>query len=195
MSTTTLNAGRLAGHWIAGEWIDSGEHHDSIDPATGEVIGQYAEAGPAEAERAIAAAKRAFRQTSWKQDRNLRARVLNAMATRFDAHREELVEILGLDNGKIRAHAELELDTIGTTLRFNAALAHRGGPGGADRGWQPLDRAAPARRGLRRDRAVELPGGARPAIAGTGARGGDDRRGHAADADRAGQCAHQPDHL
>ena len=123
MSTPTLSTRRLAVHWIDGEWLDSGEHHDSIDPATGEVIGQYAEAGVDEVNQAIAAAKRAFQESPWKQDRNLRARVLNAMAERFDAHREDLVEMLGLDNGKIRAHAELELDTIGTTLRFNAALA------------------------------------------------------------------------
>ena len=123
MSTTVITPPRLAVHWIGGAWVDAGEHHDSIDPATGEVIGQYAKAGRAEAEQAIAAAKAAFQETSWKNDRVLRARVLNNMADSFDAHHDELVEVLGLDNGKIRAHAELELLTVGQTLRFNAALA------------------------------------------------------------------------
>jgi betaine-aldehyde dehydrogenase len=123
MSTTVISSSLPAVHWIGGEWVDAGQHHDSIDPATGEVIGQYAEAGPAEAEQAIAAAKRAFQTTDWKHDRALRARVLNNMAGRFEAHHDELVELLGRDNGKIRPHAELELQTVGQTLRFNAALA------------------------------------------------------------------------
>ena len=29
-------------HWIGGQWLDSGEHRESINPATGEVIGSYA---------------------------------------------------------------------------------------------------------------------------------------------------------
>lgn len=32
----------IAIHWIGGEWLDSGEHRESINPATGEVIGSYA---------------------------------------------------------------------------------------------------------------------------------------------------------
>lgn len=30
-----------AKHWIGGQWLDSGEHRESINPATGEVIGSY----------------------------------------------------------------------------------------------------------------------------------------------------------
>ena len=41
-------------HWIGGAWVDGGEHRDSVDPATGQVIGSYAVGGAAEAERAIA---------------------------------------------------------------------------------------------------------------------------------------------
>jgi acyl-CoA reductase-like NAD-dependent aldehyde dehydrogenase len=38
---------------------DSDEHRDSVNPATGEVIGSYAMGGPGEAQAAIDAAKRA----------------------------------------------------------------------------------------------------------------------------------------
>jgi len=47
-----------ARHWIGGEWIDSKERLDSINPATGETIGTYANGGEAEATKAIAVAKR-----------------------------------------------------------------------------------------------------------------------------------------
>jgi hypothetical protein len=35
-----------ARHWIDDSWRDSPRHNDSINPATGEVIGRYAVAKP-----------------------------------------------------------------------------------------------------------------------------------------------------
>jgi betaine-aldehyde dehydrogenase len=45
----------VARHWIDGEWVDSQQRAQSINPANGETIGTYTEAGEAEAKRAIAA--------------------------------------------------------------------------------------------------------------------------------------------
>ena len=53
-------------HWIGGQWLDSGERRESINPATGEVIGSYVNGGRKEAELAVNAALRAFRETDWK---------------------------------------------------------------------------------------------------------------------------------
>ena len=48
--------GRLnARHWIGGEWVDSKDRLDSINPATGETIGTYASGGETEATQAIPA--------------------------------------------------------------------------------------------------------------------------------------------
>ena len=41
----TRQATAIARHWIDGGWRDSTAHKDSINPATGEVIGRYALAG------------------------------------------------------------------------------------------------------------------------------------------------------
>jgi betaine-aldehyde dehydrogenase len=123
MSESTSTDLTTALHWIGGRWIDSDEHRDSINPANGEVIGRFAMGGTREAERAVAAAKVAFTTTSWRTDRKLRARVLNDMADRFEARTEEFVALLGLENGKVRMHAEVEMSFAPTTLRFNAALA------------------------------------------------------------------------
>ena len=38
-------SGGTAMHWIGGQWLDSGEHRESINPATGNVIGSYAKGG------------------------------------------------------------------------------------------------------------------------------------------------------
>ena len=120
---TTGTVPKLALHWIDGAWVDSGEHHDSVDPATGEVIGAYSMGTPTEANAAIAAAKRAFESTSWRTDRLLRSRVLNRMADRFAERTAELVSMLALENGKTNSQARLEVDFAPETLRFNAALA------------------------------------------------------------------------
>lgn len=92
-------------HWIGGQWLNSGEHRESINPATGEVIGSYAKGGRKEAELAVNAALRAFRETDWKDNRSLRARVLNAMATRFEARAEHLAQLLATEVGKVLADA------------------------------------------------------------------------------------------
>ncbi len=99
----------FAHHWIGGEWVDSDKRRESIDPATGETIGTYTEAGEAEATRAIAAALKAFRETDWRKNRPLRAKVLNYMADRFEARADDLIEILTLENGKVKPEAQFEL--------------------------------------------------------------------------------------
>jgi acyl-CoA reductase-like NAD-dependent aldehyde dehydrogenase len=66
-------SGGTALHWIGGQWLDSGEHRESTNPATGEVIGSYAKGGRTEADLAVNAALRAFRETDWKDNRSLRA--------------------------------------------------------------------------------------------------------------------------
>lgn len=53
----TLQAAVIARHWIDGRWRDSLEHKDSINPATGDVIGRYALAGRDEAREATAGAQ------------------------------------------------------------------------------------------------------------------------------------------
>ena len=110
-------------HWIGGRWLDSGEHGVSINPATGEVIGSYPMGGRKEAELAVNAALRAVRETDWKDNRSLRARVLNAMAARFEASAEQLAQLLATEVGKVLPHARFETATVPFILRFNAALA------------------------------------------------------------------------
>ncbi len=120
VSTTTTS---VAMHWIDAEWVDSDEHRESVNPATGEVIGSYAMGGPKEAQAAIEAAKRAFADPAWRTNRLLRARVLNRMADRFEERADDLVQLLGLENGKTHDQGRLEVAFAPETLRFNAALA------------------------------------------------------------------------
>ena len=112
-----------ARHWIGGAWIDSPNRRNSINPATGEVIGTYADGGPAEASQAIRVARQAFLETDWRENRRLRAKALNEMADRFEARMKDLVSILALENGKIVGEAQFEVSMVPSKLRFYAALA------------------------------------------------------------------------
>lgn len=121
MSTMSISALGIAKSWIGGEWVDAGKHTDSMNPATGEVIGSYADAGRDDAVKAVAAALKAFGESDWKDNRKLRARVLNQMADRFEARRDELVEILSLENGKVISQSEFEVDMVPSKLRYWAS--------------------------------------------------------------------------
>src|SRR5580658_6722040 len=94
-------AGEIASHWINGEWTTSYTISDSINPATGEVLGAWYDGGEAEAHAAIYAAKEAFESSTWSRDRSLRNRVLIELADRFDARAHELGRLVTEENGKI----------------------------------------------------------------------------------------------
>lgn len=113
----------IARHWIDGNWTTSEAVADSINPATGEVLGQWYDGGASEAAAAIAAARKAYIATPWSRDRVLRHQALNEMADRFDAHAEELGRWVTLENGKKLSEGMFESTTAGATLRHNAAQA------------------------------------------------------------------------
>src|SRR5580692_9931521 len=113
----------IAKHWIDGEWTGSETVSESVNPATGAVLGQWADGGEAEARAAIAAARRAFETSPWSRDRSLRHRALSEMADRFDAHAEELGTLVTKENGKKIAEGRFEGTSPSPTLRHNAAQA------------------------------------------------------------------------
>ncbi|RJQ82798.1 aldehyde dehydrogenase family protein [Pseudonocardiaceae bacterium YIM PH 21723] len=112
-----------ARNFIDGQWVDSATVTTSLNPATGQALGTFADAGAAEAEAAIAAARRAFKQGEWSRDRTLRSRALFEMADRMAERRDELVELLARENGKVLAEAAFEIDLTIPKLRYYGALA------------------------------------------------------------------------
>jgi len=113
----------IAKHGIDGEWTGSGTISESVNPATGAVLGQWANGGEAEARAAIAPARRAFETSPWSRDRSLRHRALNEMAEGFDARAEEPGTLVTKENGKKIAEGMLEGTSPGPTLRHTAAQA------------------------------------------------------------------------
>ena len=86
---------------IDGELVvaESGSTFENVNPATEEVIGVVADASTAEMQRAIAAARRAFDETSWSTDHSFRKRCLEQLQEGLEGVREELREQLILEVG------------------------------------------------------------------------------------------------
>jgi betaine-aldehyde dehydrogenase len=113
----------VALHWIDGQWVGSDLISESINPATGAVLGKWADGGEAEARAAVDAARRAFDEGVWSRDRNLRHRALSEMADRFEAHADELGRLVTMENGKKLSEGMLESHSVSETLRHTAAQA------------------------------------------------------------------------
>jgi aldehyde dehydrogenase (NAD+) len=93
--TTTLDPTATTGEsrmLIDGRLVEasSGRRFDNINPATEEVIGQTADAGHEDMDRAIAASRRAFDESPWSTDRELRKRCI----LQLQAALEDEVEFL-----------------------------------------------------------------------------------------------------
>jgi betaine-aldehyde dehydrogenase len=114
---------RRARHWIGGEWVDEGVQRHSINPADGKVIGTYSDGGAAVAQSAIEAAARAFEDDAWRRDALARSAALSHLADVYESRLQDLVDILCLENGKVRGEAQMETGIILRSLRFNAGLA------------------------------------------------------------------------
>ncbi|HDR8920538.1 TPA: aldehyde dehydrogenase family protein [Burkholderia vietnamiensis] len=111
-----------ARHWIAGEWTGM-PNIDSIDPATGEAVGQFADGGAIEADAAIAAARHVFDHTAWAQDARLRQDVLLGWASALEAERDMLATLLTRENGKAIAQSRGEIAGAISEVRYYAGLA------------------------------------------------------------------------
>ena len=78
---------------IDGELVGTEKTFASLNPATGEVLGHAPDATTAQAEAAVAAARRAFDTTSWSTDVQLRIRCLDQLHQALTDHLEELREL------------------------------------------------------------------------------------------------------
>ena len=104
MTTTTDPNASVSGEQrmlIDGKLVEakSGKQFDNVNPATEEVLGQVADAGHEDMDDAIAAARRAFDESAWSTDKELRKRCMRqlqaALVEEQELLRAELVAEVG----------------------------------------------------------------------------------------------------
>jgi acyl-CoA reductase-like NAD-dependent aldehyde dehydrogenase len=113
---------------IDGQWVEgSGRPFDTINPATGEVLTQVAEATKADVDRAVASARKAFEDPAgpWrKMTASERGKVLWRIADLIDKNIEELAELETLDNGKpIFESRYVDMPMVADVFRYYAGWA------------------------------------------------------------------------
>jgi betaine-aldehyde dehydrogenase len=111
---------------IDGRWGGSadGRTLERKSPAHDKLVAVYAEAGVADAERAIAAARRAFDEGPWPRMKGAeRARILRAVAEGILARRHELALMETLENGKPLAQSLSEIEGAADLWHYAATLA------------------------------------------------------------------------
>jgi betaine-aldehyde dehydrogenase len=116
---------KTAFNFVDGAFVDNGsaERMPAIDPATGEIIGDYAPGSAALVERAVDVARLTFFQSTWAKNARQRAAVLYEYADKLEAAREQFIELLILEAGKLRSEADGEVEASISEARFYAGLA------------------------------------------------------------------------
>jgi aldehyde dehydrogenase (NAD+)/betaine-aldehyde dehydrogenase len=122
----------IDGHWDPGE----AEATTKLNPTTGEALGVFRAASPAQVDRAVAAAHRAHEQGVWRTVTPAeRSAVLFRLAALMEEHGELLKEIVVADVGTPVSLAQsLQREGALFTIRWFAAAAGRGPDGWYEQG-------------------------------------------------------------
>ena len=114
---------------IGGEWASAaeGSTFETLDPGSGRVITTVAEAGPADVDRAVAAAREAFEHGRWGSLAAAeRARLIYRLADIVEAAGEELAQLESLDNGKpVKLAGIVDVASTAAQLRHFAGWPER----------------------------------------------------------------------
>ncbi len=112
----------IAGSWQAAREGGIREIHDPADAA---VLGVVSEGGVADAEAAVAAARRAFDETDWpRRTAGDRGEILHRIAEALQRDRERIALQESLDTGKTLEEGRVDVDDVTGVFRYYAGLAH-----------------------------------------------------------------------
>ncbi|MDH6532573.1 acyl-CoA reductase-like NAD-dependent aldehyde dehydrogenase/Zn-dependent alcohol dehydrogenase [Aurantimicrobium minutum] len=112
-----------AQHLIGGEWVSGGVTVTSTNPATDEILGSFQDADDQIVDQAINSAFDTFHASSWRTDRNLRARALWDLADAFERNFDRLALAITTENGKPLREAQFEVSLCAPKLRYYASMA------------------------------------------------------------------------
>lgn len=110
--------------FINGEFVESQSQKtfDTYNPATGEVLACVFEAGSADIDLAVKAARKAFDEGPWsKMSASSRSRLMYKLADLMEENSEELAQLETLDNGKpIRETSNADIPLAVEHMRYYA---------------------------------------------------------------------------
>ncbi|MGV0794210.1 aldehyde dehydrogenase family protein, partial [Mycolicibacterium sp. XJ1819] len=108
---------------IDGQLVETERTFPSRNPATDEILGYAPDATVADAQTAVAAARRAFDQTDWATNTDLRVRCLEQLHQALVAHRDELAALTIAEVGATEALCQgAQLDSPIEIVRYYTDL-------------------------------------------------------------------------
>jgi aldehyde dehydrogenase (NAD+)/betaine-aldehyde dehydrogenase len=115
---------REYGLFIDGETVEpaDGEVRSFVEPASGAPLAKAAMAGPADVDRAVAAAAAALAGPWGKTPPNERSRLLHALADAIHANRKELADLETRNVGKAIASVKAEVNVAAENFRWYASV-------------------------------------------------------------------------
>jgi len=116
------------GLFVNGEFVEpvDGAGFKSVSPSSEEVLAEVAEAGPADVDRAVAAARAAYDQVWSRMSGRDRGRYLYRIARIIQERARELAVLESLDNGKpIREARDVDLPLVAAHFFYYAGWADK----------------------------------------------------------------------
>ena len=116
------------GLFIDGDFVETidGTTFKTINPATEEVLSEVTDAGAADVERAVKAARAAYKQTWSKMPGRERAKYLYRIARIIQERSRELAVLETLDNGKpIRESRDVDIPLVAAHFFYHAGWADK----------------------------------------------------------------------
>ncbi|HCZ00548.1 MAG: carnitine dehydratase [Rhodobacterales bacterium RIFCSPHIGHO2_02_FULL_62_130] len=113
-------------HYIDGVFEDGAASFKSLDPATGTAWALMPDAGPADVDRAVQAAWRAFRGKAWAGlTASARGKLLYKLADLVQAAAPKLAALETRDTGKIIRETSAQIAYVAEYYRYYAGLADK----------------------------------------------------------------------
>jgi acyl-CoA reductase-like NAD-dependent aldehyde dehydrogenase len=107
---------------VGGEWVETGEWLDVRSPYSGEIVARVAQAGAAEARRAVEAAELAMKEPL---PAHKRAEILSRVAGYLGRRHDEVARQISAEAGKPMKAARIEATRAMSTYTFSAVEARK----------------------------------------------------------------------
>ncbi|MGH3517131.1 MAG: aldehyde dehydrogenase family protein [Haloechinothrix sp.] len=118
----------IDGLWAEAEGSAATAGRVVVNPYNGSELAAVSEAGPADVDAAVSAARRAFDGGSWRAtSARERGELLRRVADLLIRDREDVARTESLDTGKTLAEGRIDVDDVAAVFRYYAGLADADG--------------------------------------------------------------------
>lgn len=114
--------------YIDGQWVApaSGQYFETVDPFTAQPWAEVARGGAYDADRAVRAAHRAFKEGPWrKMHPSERAKLIHRLGALIEKHADALAEVEVRDNGRLLAEMQHQIRYVPNWYYYYAGLADK----------------------------------------------------------------------